>query len=344
MAGTKIDADAAVKIGFNVDAEAMDKLDANLSFMGELSEKVKNKLTEANAELAGSYQALLKNDKLMSFFVNSQIAKVKATNQMTVTRALKQSIDNYKQAFKQTHPILDKELNFMFGKIKKGFTSLFNGIKQGIMQAFNPSEGIASFDMSSSLFTNREAREMSMRYGLSSGQTYALKNTMGMLNMSEEDLMWMNEAQKEKFNQMMDKYNTFYDEMKASGAMESVQEAQLEIKMLKEDIKNKFLTWFASNKEVIIGALNTGVSILKGIGTVIMKILDAVSFGRFSSGSSALSTEELNNSSTYNNRNINFNNDITMNNNISSEADAKSVNNELSQNVLKGALQAIKTY
>lgn len=312
--------------------------------LDNVSEKTKRYIEDVAAGLQKSYKDLVSHQKVVDTRAKLMAKMIEAEGKQTTLKAIKENMKLAKEVFEKAHPTISKAMQKTANIISSVFKKLFNDIKRGILEAFDPSKGIASYDMSTSLFTNAEARQRSMRYGLSAGQTYALTKTMDMLNMGEEDLMWMNEAQKEKFNELMNKYSNLYDNMTNNGFAQGIQEAQLEIKMLKEDLKNKFLTWFSANKEAIIGSINAILSVLKGLASFVMSILNILSFGRFSSNSSALSADELNNTSNYNNKQINLNQTVNNNNNINSEAEAKSLSDNITQNTLRTLAQAIKTY
>ena len=165
-------------------------------------------------------------------------------------------------------------------------------------------EGIASYNMGSSIFTNSSARETQMKYGLSSGQAYALTQTMSMLNMrTDEDLMYMNKSQKEVFNQLMDKYDAWYTEFQNSGAAEELQKAQLEFSMFKQELSYKLLNWFAANRDTIMTVLEGIMGLMQFTANVVSGILGL--FGKKVSTSSASTSDYT--SSSYGNRSINVN-------------------------------------
>lgn len=334
------DVDKKVKVDFDVkDNKNIQKVveQINSDMFGKLKKSTQNYLEETKA----SMEAFNASINSSSIFANMKAkAAAKRANQENFAETIKE----FKENFKTLHPVITAFAKTIAGIFSKTFKSIFSDIKKGIIDAFDPTKGIASYDMGSSLFMNARAREMSMRYGISSGQTYALDKTMNMLGMSEEDLMWMNSAQKEKFNEMMTKYNSFYDEMQSSGVMQKVQEAQLEVKMLKEDLKNKFLLWIAENKDVIITCITGIMNILKGIANVVSSIFNVMNFSKWGSSANALSAEELNNASNYNNSSINLTSNVNQTNNISSEADAKDVMDTLSNTNIKRYRQAIEAY
>lgn len=321
------------------DTKFMDQIDKIMST--DLYQKVSRRSKEFVEQTRADMEAF--NQRVNQSAVLSSM-RIRAAAKRASQENFKDTIEEFKKNFKTLHPIISDFISTISKTFTKTFKSIFNDIKKGVLDAFDPTEGIASYDMGTSLFMNRQARERSMRYGLSAGQTYALTTTMGMLGMNEEDLMWMNAGQKEKFNEMMTKYNAFYDEMQSSGVMQKVQEAQLEVKMLKEDLKNSFLLWIAENKDVIKNTLTAIMEFLKVIATVVGGVFNLMNFSKWGSGSSALSADELNNTYNSSSNNINLTSNVNQTNNISSEADAKDVMDTLSNSNIKRYRQAIEAY
>ena len=185
--------------------------------------------------------------------------------------------------------------------------SVFGDVVKELGAMLDPYKGMASYGLGSSLFTNAAAREQAMKYGLSDSQNYALTQAMSMLGMSNDnDLMYMNTAQKQKFNRLMDQYDSWYTQMEASGLLQNVQEAQLEFKMLKQEIAYKLLNWFAEHKDQIMTAINVIMKAVEVIANVIVAILNAIPGAKhYSSGvdASAISSTGIVNNVNVNNTN-----------------------------------------
>ena len=113
-----------------------------------------------------------------------------------------------------------------------------------------------------------------MKYGLSSAQNWALTQTMGALGMhGEEDLMYMNKEQREKFSVFMDKYSKWYDEMESSGVLQNIQEMQLDLYMFKQELAMDFMKWFAENKDTLLNTIKILAKLTMTIVEGIMKVV-----------------------------------------------------------------------
>ena len=176
--------------------------------------------------------------------------------------------------------------NRVFETMGIDFRSAFNEIIGNIKRSLSSTEGIATYNTSSSIFTNASAREQQMKYGLSSSSNYAFTQAKELLNIrSDEDLMYMNETQKTYFNDLMSTYKGWYDKLESSGALESVQKAQLEFSMFKQEISFKMLNWFAEHKDTIFRILETGMGMLEVIANLIEGIFSL--FPNFSSSNNS---------------------------------------------------------
>lgn len=168
------------------------------------------------------------------------------------------------------------EISTMFGNqgtvaeslaqgVKKITDTFAVGFKNMMSEAKAMFEEIASYDLGNSLFSNRSAREQALQYGLSNDQNYALTQTMNALNMkSEEDLMYMNRAQREKFAELMGVYSARYNKLENKGFFQEYQEFQLEFKQFKEEMQMDLISFFMENKEMIKSVMKMGISFMKG--------------------------------------------------------------------------------
>ena len=185
------------------------------------------------------------------------------------------AIEAAKKVFEITKKIADTFNDILKDTmgISLSFKDILTDVTKRIGEALDMRTGIATYSMQTSLFTNREARERQMRYGISAGQTYALTQTMQMLNMqNEEDLMYMNLQQRAVFQELMSKYQSWYEQLNENGVLREVQAFQLEFNLFKQKLAMEFLTWFAKNKDAIFDTI-------KVIANFIMQLTTA--FTRF---------------------------------------------------------------
>ena len=176
-----------------------------------------------------------------------------------------------------------RQLNKIAGVLLLPFKRLANATMDAVKQMLDFKTGVATFNTSSSLITNATAREQQMKYGLTSSQNYAFTQAKSMLNIqSDEDLMYMNSDQRDKFLHYMEKYSQWYDKMESSGILEQVQEMQLEFQELKNELAMEFLSWVAANKETIMTLIKGIFNFIKVIADIVMGIIRILSFGTYS--------------------------------------------------------------
>lgn len=181
----------------------------------------------------------------------------------------------------------------MFGvslSIKDAWGDILNYTKQ----TTDMYKGMATYATGSSLITNADARQTQMKYGLSSAQTYAFTQTSNLLNISDEDLMYMNQSQKQAFTQYMQKYSSWYEQLMSSGALQDIQQMQLEFAMFKQEIAVELLQFVAQNKDTLLAAAKGVVSILEWVMKLATKILGGVFGGGSSSTSNTANNVTVN--------------------------------------------------
>lgn len=163
----------------------------------------------------------------------------------------------------------------------------FRDISKEITDVLDLYSGAATFSTGSSLISNSTARANQLKYGLTSAQNYGMMEAMNLLGIrSEEDLMYMNLGQQQLFSDVMKKYSAWYDEMRSSGVLQSVQELQIEFSLFKKEIAMDFLKWIAQNKDTIMSILKFLMNALKTIIDIIGTIIKIISLGMVDIGSS----------------------------------------------------------
>lgn len=333
-------ADITKKVSLDVDSKGIDEITSKFQNINNAYHQMVD-----NAKVMGKEEDKWINKTLKMYDKKDAALRKTIENNKKLYKQLKQNereerLKNFQKEHPKLHKAsqaLEKEANKILGL----FTSIWSGIVNNMKEMISE-KGVASYNMGTSLFTNSSARQMSMRYGLGAGQTYALDQTMKMLNMqSDEDLMYMNTAQKEKFNELMTKYSAWYDEMEASGFLQNVQEAQLELKMFKQEVAMKFMNWFAQNKDTIMTVVNGTLKVLEGIANTVFAVLKFMNIDTEASSSSALSSEELNNATT--NNNMSINNTVNANVTTNSQADAQNFGRDVAEGSIRLYNQALNT-
>lgn len=230
----------------NTARKNLDKLKKQIDTSKNLQDKIKATRKYANAEIKMHEKELsdLKKENLADQTING---------------------------VKKFYNVATKAFDVLGINIKNMFKDVINNIAENLSRT-----GMASYDTTTSLFTNSEARSQAMKYGISSSTNWALTKTAGMLfggtGNLDENIAYMNPAQKEMFATLMSKYSSWYDQLQSTGVLQRIQEFQLDFAMLKEELAIDFMNWFAQNKEIVLGAITGTFSVIKAISSVIVGI------------------------------------------------------------------------
>lgn len=186
------------------------------------------------------------------------------------------------------------------------FKNTFNAAKERILD-------MASYDLENSLFTNSFARRQALKYGITDpAQNYALSQAMNELGMSsEEDLMFMNPAQQEKFAERMGYWSGKYTELANKDFFRTVQEFQLEWSEFKYGMELGMIEFFMQNKDTIKRVMEAGMQFMQGVLTLLSSILNFFQISRSDSQRHAASMEIVRNyTSRTSTTNVNINNTL----------------------------------
>lgn len=215
--------------------------------------------------------------------------------------------------------------------VGKAFKKLVSGVADVVKSMLDLKSGVATYSMSGSLISNASARETQLKYGLTGSQAYAFDQARSMLNItSDEDLMYMNEGQREKLLAYMERYSAWYDQMEQSGVLANIQEMQLEFQEFKQEIAMEFLQWVAENKDTIMAVLKGVFEFIKTIANIVLGIANILSLGRYKSTTATSDTLSSNVNNNQKNTNVTINANTTNNANVSQAS--QNTFNEMSNN------------
>jgi hypothetical protein len=231
-----------------------------------------------------------------------------------------------------------KQLSDMLNELSRSASSMSDTqtiralFKQGALSAFkNISDAISSFlkdvfdeakervldmatyDLSNSLITNSAAREQALQYGIMDpAQNYALSQTMNQLGMSsQEDLMFMNDKQQEKFAERMGYWSGKYTELANKDFFNTMQRFSIEFDEFKTDFQLDFIEFFIQNKDTLINFMELGMQFMKFITTAIGSLLKYIGSPRTDGARTALTNDIIRQYSTSNAQtNVNINNNL----------------------------------
>lgn len=201
---------------------------------------------------------------------------------------------------------------------------------------------MASYDLQNSLFTNSSAREQALKYGIMDpSQNYALTQSMGELGMqNEEDLMFMNPAQHEKFAERMGYWSSKYTELANKDFFRTVQEFQLEWSEFKYGMELGMIEFFMDNKDTIKQVMEAGIQFMEGTLILLGSILDFLQISRSDSQRNAASMEIIRNySGGTNMTNVNINNTLNPSSQVLTDKQMLSQAGQLSYTQLIEALK-----
>lgn len=201
----------------------------------------------------------------------------KSQNEMSksITKSIKDSLTN------------------IFSTVEDFFSDMLSEAKERILD-------MASFDLSSSYFTNQSAREQALKYGIMDpSQNYALTQTMSELGMtSEEDLSVMNDTQREKFAERIGYWSGKYTELADKDFFNTVQTFQLEWNEFKSDFQLSIIEFFIENKNTIKTVLTGLLTFMEVTIAALGSILDFLKISQTSSQRTAYTNELIRQYST----------------------------------------------
>lgn len=140
-----------------------------------------------------------------------------------------------------------------------------------------------------SMLSNAETRRLAFNYGFSGSQAYGYQKAMDIMGFeSEEDLMFANNSQREKFQELMNKYNEKYTGLYDSGFFEDYMEFQYEMEDMKQELMGEVVGFFIENKDTIKAVMNALLKLaesgINGFGRIIEY---------FNSGASVASNSDI---------------------------------------------------
>lgn len=295
---------------------------------GLISEGIKKDTDSTKSELAKQIRDKRREidlSKKTSQLLELGIKSSRAAIDMKA-KAVSAALDGFVKVVRATGNAL-KSMGFDFANASKDILNIISNALS--------SSGIGSYAIGTSLFTNSSARTNQMKYGLSSSSNYAMMQTMSLLGMSsDEDLMYMNSNQREMFTALTNYYKARYNQLSKSGALETLQKAQIDFQIFKQEMSYKFLNWFSKNQDKIMKLITSVMNVMEVTMPILIKIMTTIANvvarigGVFGSSSSSY-LEGASGTS--------INLSYTQNNNVGSVGTSQQLNDILNQNASIGA-------
>lgn len=170
-----------------------------------------------------------------------------------------------------------------------------------------------------SKLTDSTIRDQALTYGFNAAQNYAFSKTKDLLGISnDEDLYYMDQAQRQKFYEKFNEYSSKYDRLYDQGFFKTLEEFNWERQEFEEDIKYSIIEFFMNNKDTIKSALqamiNMGEWFIKAFGWLVEGLNTG---GRSESQRAAATSQIINKYSANTSKNVSIDN--TFNNTSSSD-------------------------
>lgn len=160
------------------------------------------------------------------------------------------------------------------GKIGINLTGAFNSIKDSIFGAADELKKMTKFN-SSGRYTSLEIEEEKAELGASSdAEFYAMKQAMEKLNMGKDEFFMggVNDERNKALKELMELEKKKYEEMKNSGALKKMEEAQQRLQDFQNELRAKVISVIADIAPLILDALNSILSVLSPILNAINSI------------------------------------------------------------------------
>lgn len=161
----------------------------------------------------------------------------------------------------------DKSIDFFGGKLLKTAMKIGDTVKQFLIDSFNDGWKEIENLVSYSTLSNENMRNLAFTYGFTSAEAYGFDKAKKLLGFqSEEDLMFAEPWQQQKFQEVMTRFADNYNSLYSKDFFEKYLEFQYEWAEFKQDVLLDFTKFFIANKDLIKSGM-----------TGILRILDVVS-------------------------------------------------------------------
>lgn len=199
---------------------------------------------------------------------------------MKYMRELIGSNKSLKEEFGQNFKTeFDESTEVMIGNLKSQFLNKLSSLAQSFLSSignlFKDAWSELGTMLQSSLLTNSNTRENAFNYGFSASESYGFDKAKQMLNIqTEEDLWYMNDTQKSKFQEIMTKYSEKYEQLYDSGFFDKYLQFQIEMEEFKLDMQMEIIEFFMENKNTIKKFMELSMSAMEFIVNALGWLMD----------------------------------------------------------------------
>lgn len=278
-----------VKIKFSVDKESLEKVKEAVKSVDALSTKPDYEKLIEDLTAASNKEGISSQDRkqfmMYARYWQRQLAKDK----------IRESFDDFKEGMQGTREAFSwKKAGEDFAEsIDNVLTKAKDALVNILKDAWSELDNILQY----SLLSNEHTRNLAFTYGFNASQAYGFDKAMGLMNLqSEEDIAYLNDAQREKFFNMMNSFSDKYASLYDKGFFDQYLDFQYEMAEFKEDVKLEIVQFFMDNKDLIKSGMKAIMELTEGTLKALAWIVDFFKGNtRDSSDRVAASTDIINN-------------------------------------------------
>ena len=294
----------------------------------EVNEDSVKKAKEAMADTAKSSKESLKKEieqlrenldlKLFGTENRKQWKKELRELQKELTSMeFKERFSDLTEGLKEGFNINDKEFDWkqagkdFSSEIGSVLTNAKNALVDVLKDAWAELDNILQY----SLLSNEKTRNLAFTYGFSGSQAYGYDKAMSVMGLqSEEDLMYLNPKQRQKFFDSMTNFTEKYDELYDKGFFDEYLNFQYEMAEFKEDVKLEIVQFFMNNKDLIKDGMKAIMVLSKGALEALTNIVKFLGIDSRDASDRVAASTDIINSYANNSRTTDVKIDNTFNN------------------------------
>ena len=174
----------------------------------------------------------------------------------------------------------DKTVDYFGGKLLKTVIKIGDTVKQFLIDGFKDGWKEIQNLVSYSTLSNANMRNLAFTYGFTSAEAYGFDKAKELLGFqSDEDLMFAEPWQQQKFQEVMTKFADNYNSLYSEDFFEKYLEFQYEWAEFKQDVLLDFTKFFIANKDLIKSGMNGILKILEVVSNISDWLTDQLGLG-----------------------------------------------------------------
>lgn len=199
-------------------------------------------------------------------------------------------LNKFQEFFEGINSSLDRKLRKSAKESGEVFgESVYNAVKQAgefLVDSFKEAWDELNNMVDYSLMSNANTRTLAFTYGLNSSQAYGFTKAQDIMGIrSEEDMYYMDDQQRQKFQEVMTKYAEKYSELYDSGMWEEMLDFRYEWGEFKQDFQMELIGLIMDHKDLIISVMEGSLGFMSTVMDLLGWLVD------FFGGGSDIPTE-----------------------------------------------------